>query len=580
MSSKTATAEKTKVSGLRRERRMRLLILTAVLVLINFIGARYFFRLDLTAEKRYSLSPVTLNMASGLKDDLFIKVYLEGDFPSGFRKLQGSVRVLLERLRQESGGKISFEFVNPAQDGNDKSTNEAYDQLMRKGLQPTDLQIKEEGGLNRQVIWPGALLYYKGKEIAVNFLVNNSPGEDPLTAINASEELLEYAFANGIRKATAINNPKVLMLEGNRELPRRTIIDFVSSLSEFYEVQAYTLSKPEPIPADVKLVVVARPDSTFSDWARYKLDNFVMRGGRVLWLIDQVEASMDSMSGGVSFMAYPRNLNLDDMLFKYGVRLNYDLIQDIRCTPIPIVIGQMGNRPQTELMPWFYYPLVTPNGRHPLSKNLDPIQMRFAGTIDLIDNSVKKQVLLTSSRYTKVLPAPARVSLGIIKEKPNPRQFNKPNQNLAVLLEGQFPSLYQNRIIGSFAQQVIDSLKMPIKEKSVATKMIVVSDGDLIANGVNRSTGAVTPLGFDRYTGQLYGNKTFLLNCVDYLLDDAGFMEIRAREISLRLLNRQKVQRQKTMLQIVNVGVPLVLLAIFGFIFRWRRTHRFASIKL
>ena len=264
MSSKTATAEKAKSSGIRKERRIRLLLLMAVLVLVNFIGSRYFFRLDLTAEKRYSLSPETLNMASGLKDDLFIKVYLEGEFPAGFRKLQSSVKVLLERLRQESGGKVSFEFVNPALDGNDKATNEAYDQLMRKGLQPTDLQIKDEGGLNRQIVWPGALLYYKGKEIAVNFLVNNSPGEDPLSAINASEELLEYAFANGIRKATAVSNPKVLILEGNRELPRRSVIDFVSSLSEFYEVQAYTLSKPEPIPADVKLVVVARPDSRLS----------------------------------------------------------------------------------------------------------------------------------------------------------------------------------------------------------------------------------------------------------------------------------------------------------------------------
>ncbi len=579
MSSKTATAEKAKTAGIRKERRIRLLLLTAVLVLVNFIGSRYFFRLDLTAEKRYSLSPVTLNMASNLKDDLFIKVYLEGEFPAGFRKLQSSVKVLLERLRQESGGKVSFEFVNPALDGNDKATNEAYDQLMRKGLQPTDLQVKEEGGLNRQIIWPGALLYYKGKEIAVNFLVNNSPGEDPLSAINASEELLEYAFANGIRKATSVNNPKVLILEGNRELPRRSVIDFVSSLSEFYEVQAYTLSKPEPIPADVKLVVVAKPDSTFSDWARYKLDNFVMRGGRVLWLVDQVDASMDSMQGGVSFMAFPRNLNLDDMLFKYGVRLNYDLIQDIRCTPIPIVVGQMGNRPQTELMPWYYYPLVTPNGQHPLSKNIDPIQLRFAGTIDLIDNPVKKQVLLTSSRYTKVLPAPARVSLGVIKEKPDPRKFKNANQNLAVLLEGEFPSLYQNRIIGSFAQQVIDSLKMPIREKSSPTKMIVISDGDMIANSVNKSTGAVSPLGFDRFTGQLYGNKTFLLNCVDYLLDDAGFMEIRAREITLRLLNRQKVQRQKVMIQLVNVGAPLLMLAIFGFIFRWRRTRRYAQTQ-
>jgi ABC-2 type transport system permease protein len=351
----------------------------------------------------------------------------------------------------------------------------------------------------------------------------------------------------------------------------------VSSLSDFYEVQAYNMKRTEPIPKECKILIIAKPDSTFTEWVRYKIDNFVMRGGKVLWLMDQVDADMDSLRGKLEFLAQPKNLNIDDMLFKYGVRVNYDLIQDLKCTPIPVVVGQVGNRPQTELRPWYYFPLITPNGEHPISKNLDPIQVKFANTLDIIDNQVSKQVLLTSSRYTRVVMAPTRIHLGQISEKINPKQFNKPNKPVAVLMEGKFPSVFSNRMFGSFAQQVIDSLKMPAMKESVETKMIVVSDGDIAANYVNKANGSVAPLGFDRFTNQLYGNKPFLLNCIDYLADDSGFMQIRSKEITLRMLNPQKIQKNKSKWQMLNTLVPISIMLAFGFVYTYRRRAKFAK---
>ncbi len=558
---------------------LRAVLVIASVFLLNFIGAYIHGRLDLTAEKRYSVADETRKRLENLKDVVLIKVYLEGDFPPGFQKLKSGVNDLLSEYRNISGGKVDFEFINPAESGlNSEGTNEVYKELYRKGLLPTDLQVGQEGGgMERKIIWPGALLVHRGKEVAINFLRGQSGAGTPLEVINRSEENLEYEFTNAIRKVSVNEKPKVAFVSGQGEFASKYVADISQELNEFYDVERYRLGRAEPIPSEYKCIIVAKPDSVFSDWAKFKLDQYIMNGGRVLWLIDGTAANMDSLQGNPAFLAMPLELGLGEMFFKYGFRINNDLVQDIKSSQIPVIVGSFNGKPQQKLFPWFYYPLVSTDNEHPLVRNLDPIQLQFAGTIDLIENDIKKTVLLKTSRYTKVLYAPTRVNLSIIKEAPNPTQFNKPFQNVAVLLEGEFESFYKNRLMLGFAENVLDSMGLKQISRSPANRMIVVSDGDVIGNYVTKKSENMFPLGYDRFSGQTYGNKYFMLNCVDYLASDDGMIGLRSRELKLRMLNQQKVKAEKIIWQVINIGLPLVLLTLFGVYYAWRRRKKFAK---
>lgn len=555
---------------------IRLLLVLAILVIINIISNYLYTRFDLTAEKRYSLSKESIRLLKELDSEIFLKVYLEGDFPPAFKKLSNSTKDLLQEMKRESGGNLDFEFVNPSDNIDEKTTQSVYRQLYEKGLLPTDLQTRNDEGMSQKVVWPGALVFYKDKEVPLNFLKTQLPGMTPQQVINASEEGLEYEIINALRILTLQNKPTIAFIKGQRELSGPQLKDFRAGLSKSYNIEDYDIKSIETIPQRFNAIIIVKPDSVFSDWAQFKIDNYLMHGGKILWMIDAVSAEMDSMQGQLSFLAPAKDLNLEAQLFRYGVRVNPFLVQDLSAARIPIVTGNLGDRPQQNLFPWFYHPLVISKSMHPIAKNVDPILLKFANTIDTINNGIKKEILLTTSQFTKVLFAPVRVNLGLIKDEPNPQSFNKPNQPLAVLLEGEFESIYKNRLLNDFAKNALDSLGVKMKDKSVSTSMIVIADGDIGSNLV-KSDGSTMPLGFDPYSNITFGNKTFLLNCVDYLLDDSGLMNVRAKEITLRLLDKQKVKTDANKWKVINVGVPIASLLLFGLIFNLIRRRKFAK---
>jgi len=564
--------------ALNPQKWVRLLLWIGILVAANVLASFVNLRLDLTREQRYTVSPSTRKLLNSIDDVVYVHVYLEGEFPPGFRKLRDAVRDQLTEMRRLSGGKLEFTFTDPSDQPDEKTANQLYEQLYKLGLQPTDLENRTAEGVTRKVVWPGAVVYYRDKEIAANFLLGSGAGNSPQEILNASEEGLEYALMSAIRKATQKKQPTIAFSDGHGELDGRSVSDMANTLSDQYKLLRYNIKAIEPVPREVDVLVVAKPTQPFTDWSRYKIDHFLRRGGRILWLIDAVAAEMDSMTPENYFMAMDRSLNLDDMMFRYGLRINPDLVQDVRCGPIPVVYGMLAGQPQQKLFPWPYFPLVNGNQAHPITRNIDPVYLRFAGTIDFVGTEqLRRTVLLQSGSQSRRMMAPARVNLNLALEPDDPTAYNRPGQPLAVLLEGRFPSALHNRYLNDFALHAADSLKMnPIRE-SAPTRMVVVADGDVIANEISKRSGDIYPLGYDRYSRQVYGNKAFLQNALDYLVDGEGLLNIRSRQIKLRLLDGERVKEQKLQWQLFNLGLPISLLLLFGGIRYRLRVRRFGQ---
>lgn len=549
---------------------LQLLLALVILVLLNNLGGYVFYRFDLTSEKRYSLSPATKELVKSLDDVVLVKVYLEGEFPAGFKRLRSETKEMLDEFRAYAGDNLQYEFINPSESSDEKKRNEVYQHLVKEGLQPTNLTVKEEGSKSQQIIFPGAIFSYKNRNIAVQ-LLKSRMGVSSEEMLNSSIQQLEYEFSNSIRKLSNPQKKNVAFIKGHGELDQLHSTDIARSLSEYYTVKQIALDSNIHALEGFDAAIVAKPDSVFSEKDKFILDQFVMNGGKMMWFIDPVYAEMDSLQNkqGMTF-GISNPINLDDLLFKYGVRLNDNLVQDLQAAPIPIVTGYSGNQPQQSLFPWFYMPLVVPENIHPIVTNLNAIKFEFASTLDTVSNAgVKKTILLHTSNYSKVLNSPVRISLGIVQQEPKQEQYNKHKLPLAVLLEGKFESVFKNRIPPSIA----NSSEIKFKAQSAATKMIVVSDGDVIKNAVSKSSGNVYPLGFDRYTNQMYGNTNFILNSMNYLTDNSGLISIRSRELTLRLLDKEVLKSDKFFWQLLNTLLPILLLLIYGvlqFYFRKR----------
>jgi ABC-2 type transport system permease protein len=549
---------------------LQLLLALVILVLLNNLGSYVFYRFDLTSEKRYSLSPATKELVKSLDDVVLVKVYLEGEFPAGFKRLRSETKEMLDEFRAYAGDNLQYEFINPSESNDEKKRNEVYQHLVKEGLQPTNLTVKEEGSKSQQIIFPGAIFSYKNRNIAVQ-LLKSRMGVSSEEMLNSSIQQLEYEFSNSIRKLSNPQKKNVAFIKGHGELDQLHSTDIARSLSEYYTVKQIALDSNIHALEGFDAAIVAKPDSVFSEKDKFILDQFVMNGGKMMWFIDPVYAEMDSLQNkqGMTF-GISNPINLDDLLFKYGVRLNDNLVQDLQAAPIPIVTGYSGNQPQQSLFPWFYMPLVVPENIHPIVTNLNAIKFEFASTLDTVSNAgVKKTILLHTSKYSKVLNSPVRISLGIVQQEPKQEQYNKHNLPLAVLLEGKFESVFKNRIPPAIA----NSSEIKFKAQSAATKMIVVSDGDVIKNAVSKSSGKVYPLGFDRYTNQMYGNTNFILNSMNYLTDNSGLISIRSRELTLRLLDKEVLKSDKFFWQLLNTLLPILLLLIYGvlqFYFRKR----------
>lgn len=552
------------------------IIIVGILICVNFIGQYVFKRLDLTSENRYSISEPTRKLLQSLEDVVYIKVYLEGDFPASFKRLRNETKEMLDEFQAYSNGNLEFEFINPSEHPNIEERDKVYRNLYEKGLRPTDLEIKDDDGVSKKVVWPGAIASYQSIESPIQ-LLKSQMGASPQIILNQSIESLEYEIANTIKKITNPFVEKIAFIEGHGELNKFETADIVGSLREFYEVERIAINGRidaltsrrlmQDSSAKVQLkyaaIIIADPDTFFTEKDKFIIDQFAMYGGKIIWLLEHTNVSMDSLRNKNTTLAVTRPLNIEDQLFRYGVRVNTDLIQDLRAAPIPVVSGQYGNQVQTQLYPWLFYPLIASKNDHPINKNLDVVKLDFANSIDLVgNNDLKKTVLLSTSKNTKLVKTPTRVSLNMLSYEPPVEQFQKQNIPVAVLVEGEFNSLYANRL----TPQMQNASLIQVKDKSFDTQMLFVSDGQLIRNEYKPSTNEYFALGFDKYTKQVYANKSFFMNAVNYLLDDSGLILSNTKSFKIRLLNGQLIQQNKQLIQILNTALPIALIILVGIV--------------
>ena len=565
----------------------RLLINVFFLILINVLASLVFFRFDLTSDKRHSLSETSKDLLKNLDDIVYLKVYLEGDFPAGFTRLKNATYDLLNEFRSYSSY-IEYEFIDPSDNTQLEERNNLYRQLYEEGLEPTNLQVQAKNGSSVQIVFPGAIIYYNGKSTAINFL-QSQLATHPTLVLNNSIENLEYEFISSIYKILNQKKPRIAFLEGNGELDkfeRSGIQDALGtikgSLSEFYKVEPFNIKEFETDSLQKKpslqrqqqrlnsyaAIMVAKPSDRFNELEKLLLDQYLMQGGKILWFLDGVSMDMDSLKDGRPYaLALPKDLGLDDMLFKYGVRVNRDLILDVQSDKIPVVTGFQGKIPQQSLFPWFYNPLIISKEKHPISKNIDAIRSSFVSTIDTIkSSSVSKSIILKTSPFSKVVLSPHRVSLSLLEQQPQLEQYKSGEKIIGVLLEGSFNSYYENRLT---------SQKQAILTKSKATSMLVISDGDVIKNHVSKS-GNPYLLGYNPFSKEMFkGNNELIINALHYMLGNKKLIEIRTNEFTLRMLDKEKIQKDRFFWQTLNMAMPSLIVVLFGIFWYLNRKTKF-----
>ncbi len=560
--------------NIRRQDIIQLFLGVGILVFINIISTYVFTRFDLTSEKRYTLSPATKDLLKKLDDVVYVRVYLEGDFPSGFKRLRNSTKEMLDEFRAYAGDNLQYEFINPNANSNPKVRESLYKQLMEDGLQPTDLNVNEKGGKSTLTIFPGALFTFKSnvRKFPVQILQTKLIGS-PEELLNNSIEGLEYEFAKAIKQLTNVEKPKVAFIQGHGELDTLETADISHYLADFYTVERVTINGKINSLKPYKAIIIAKPDTAFDEQDKFIIDQYVMKGGKVLWFLDRMHANMDSLKSKATTVSTDLDLNLEDQLFRYGVRLNPNLVEDLSCAPIEVYTGRIGSRDKKELKPWYYFPLSFPMFNHPIVNNLNGIKFEFASTLDTVKApEIKKTVLLSTSDYAKTFFTPVFISLNIMRQKPDQRQFNEKFKPLAVLLEGEFISNFKNRIPTTIAtDSAID-----FKDKSKPNKMLVVSDGDVIRNPANHERHSYIPLGYDVFTKQTYGNRDFILNAMDYLCDETGLITVRSKELKLRLLDKTKVEDQKIKWQLINLLLPALFIILFGILRNYFRKRKYS----
>lgn len=554
---------------------IQLIMVFAIVVLFNLVLNPFFFRIDLTKEKRFSLGEASKNLAAKVDQPLFIKVYLEGDFPAGFKRLSKSTKEMLDEFSAYSHGNIEYEFIDPFVKADAKKTEDIIVELGNKGLQPTNVQIKKEDEFAQKIIIPGGIMYYKGQEFPIN-LLKNQFGQDPELVINSSIELLEYEIAQALRKATQGKSKKIAIIEDHGELGRWDMAEAQATLSQFYEVDRLPLNLQVPQRLnDYAGIIIAKPTREINEFDKFKIDQYIMNGGKVLWLVESQQAEMDSLYKENIFISGTYPTHLDDMFFKYGIRINANIVQDLQCNAIPILSGLKDGVPQQKLLPWPFYPVAAGSINHPIVKGIEPVWFQFASSIDTLNNpEIKKTVLFQSSPYSRVLTAPVRVDLNTARLDLQPEMFrrnSKGNFIMGILLEGKFTSNFQYRYDATQTPDV------PFKDHIDNNKMIVISDGDVIRNQFKKSSGEVFPLGYDKYTQETFGNKKLIQNCMDYLCDDSGIIEIRSKEIKLRLLDKGKIKRDRNFWVMLNIGLPIALILFFGMLNKWIRKRKYTA---
>ncbi|MEO9476156.1 MAG: gliding motility-associated ABC transporter substrate-binding protein GldG [Cyclobacteriaceae bacterium] len=525
--------------------------------LVFQLSNQFRVRVDMTEENRFSLSDQTKNLLERLDEDVYVEVYLAGELPSNFLRFQKSIRETLEEFSIYAQTNINYKFIDPSVAQSAKARNKYYQDLIQRGLQPTNLNYTQDGQTSQKWVFPGLILSYHGQEIGINLLKGNRT-TSPEEMINQSIEGLEYELASGLIQLSELRRKRVGLVVGHNEPDTAQLAGFTNLVLSKYDLFRLNLPEKKSPIVGYDLLVVAKPTSKFSNREKYLLDQYLMKGGKLLFFLDALRVNMDSASGDGT-VAIPYETNLADMLFKYGVRINQDYVVDLNCGDFPIVAGNIGNQPQIRMLPWPYFPIITNYGDHPVVKNLDAVMVRFGSTIDTVKAiGVKKTPLMLTSAHTKVLGSPVQVSFNDLKSELLPDKFQSGPKPVGYLLEGAFTSLYKNK----FPPKGMSRNEMI--EDGVDSKVVVIADGDLIRNELSLEDGKPLALGMEPYSQAQYANEDLILNLIDYLMDDEGIIQSRTKEIKIRPLDKVKVKEERLKWQVVNLGAPVLLLLLFG----------------
>lgn len=539
----------------------------ALFIFINLLSYQFYRRFDLTQDQRYSFSKTTKDVLNKIDKPLVINIYLEGDFPLDFKRLQTETEQILQEYSLINKN-INYRFINPLTDKN------LGEELIKKGYFPSRLTIQEKGEISEKVIFPWAEINYNGKQEKIN-LLPDSQSFTQSEQINQAISKLEFAFTDGFTKISLKKRQSVAVLKGNGELDDLHLYSFLKSLSGYYNLAPFTLDSVSNQPqktlvelSNFDLIIIAKPSQAFTEAEKYTLDQYIMNQGKSLWLLDQVQADLDSLAEQEGeLLAFPRDLNLTDLLFSYGIRPSYDLVLDLYSAKIRLASGEVNGKPQYQNFEWPYFPLIAGNNQHLITNQIAPVQLQFATAIDTLKNNISKQILLQSSTLSKKVGTPRLVSLQELNNIDN-ESFNNGNQILGVLLSGEFNSAYSGRVKPYNWKDD--------KVKSDNNSMIIIADGDIASNQIYKNRP--TDLNQNFLTGEQFGNKDFLLNSVNFLLDDTGLLSLRSKSLKIRFLDKETVIKTGNFWQLLNVIVPLVVLSIFGFGFSFYRKYKYSKV--
>lgn len=560
----------------RRSALAGLLAVFVAAVAVNIVSSFLFFRIDLTKDKRHSLSKATIEMLKGLEDKVYIRVYLKSkDQPADYQLFAKQVEQMLQDFSSYSKN-VYFEFIDPIAGKTPEEVNAILGEFVKKGLEPIPVSREDAGGYSTQIIVPGAIVTYRGHEYPAQLIVADPGGS---SWMQHSIQELEYNLAVPIRRLLKEKKPSVAFLTGHGELDFRNVYWTAAQLQRFYNVDFVDIGgrvnalrnislkdtatcELDPGANKYDVLIVAQPTKPFREYDKYAIDQFIMRGGRMLWLIDNTTASLDSLQSRPEFFATPRQLYINDLFFRYGVRINANLIQDISCQPVPQQVSSIGGQPQFKFMAFPYCLDIVNFGDHPIVRNIKEIKSDFAGSIDMVgkNGNLRKTVLMTSSERSKLVPAPSIVTLKVAFAKPDMQEFAFRNLPVAVLVEGEFESAYDGILPAAF-----DSIKeLDFRPKSIPTRQIFVSDGDIIRNPYDMKRNRPYPAGYDIYTRKMYDNTPFIVNCVNYLCADDDLLLLRAKNFKIGSIDMEKVRRHKTRIAILNICLPLLLIVMTG----------------
>jgi gliding-associated putative ABC transporter substrate-binding component GldG len=540
----------------------------AILILLNVLSSQFFFRADLTEEKRYSIKKETKHILENLDEEVYIEVYLEGELNASFRRFRNAIRETLEEFRIHSGNRVQYSFTDPAAAKGQKAQSEFMTELASKGIQPTRVVDKAEGQKIEKIIFPGAVISFGNAETGVQLLKGNKANTSE-EEINQSIEGIEYELINSIYKLTNDAPKRIGVVTGHGEPDNEEAAAFTSALLDVYDASKVSLRSADLNAYDA--LVIAKPTTSFSEIEKYRLDQFIIKRGNVLFLLDKLEANMDSASLE-TYYAFPYNLNLDDQLFRYGVRINMDLVQDRLSAGYPVVTGETGGKPRIQLMEWPFFPLINRYADHPITLNLDRVVLRFASSIDTVKApGIKKTPLLFTSQYSRTATAPVNVSITTLRKDVKVGDYTRAFIPVGYLLEGKFTSVFKNRFLPEGENPEL------FKEEGRSGKIIVVSDGDLARNVVNPRTREPQPLGYDPFTNYTFANKDLLMNMMAYLTDENGLIKARNKEIRIRPLDKEKIVSEKLKWQLINLGIPVIMILIYGIIRTMVRKKRYAD---